>query len=61
MSLPETFDKAEALFAMDPAPEDLVKQLQKLKKETPEKYHAEFNMYFEGAMAMSPKIAIEGD
>ena len=48
---PKTFAQAEALINSDPQPENIMDQLEKLRKKTPRKWRRFFDQYYEGAIA----------
>lgn len=53
---PQTFDKAKVLLNTEPLPQDIEKQLDELRKQTPKQFQDMFDMFYEAAIVASPVL-----
>lgn len=52
--LPEAFDRASALLALDPLPDDAAERLEEIEKDCPEEFLDLFGQYWEGLLVATP-------
>jgi len=55
MEYPRTFDQATILIHLNPRPDDIMRQLDVLRKDTPKDFRSRFDDFYEAVIASSPK------